>query len=77
MERGVKMKRKTIVKDRNELANILAKLEGGKSQAKVADVRQAMKLLVSLEAAGIAKGRKSIFMMLRREAHTVAKKIKK
>lgn len=68
--------RKSIVKNRSELANVLAIAEAGKSQAKVGDLRQALKALIAIEAAGILKGRKSIFSMLRKEARAKAAKIK-
>ena len=69
--------RKSIVKDRSELANVLTLVESGKSQIKVGDMRQALKALVAIEAAGILKGRKSIFMMLRKESRLKAAKVKK
>lgn len=70
------MNRKKIVVDRNNLASILTKLEGGKSQIKLGDMRQAMKLIVTLEAALIATGHKSVLLMLRKEAMAKAKSAK-
>ncbi len=69
--------RKSIVKDRSDLANVLTLCEAGKSQIKVGDMRQALKALVAIEAAGYLKGKKSIFAMLRKEAKTKAAKVKK
>ncbi len=69
--------RKQIVKDRSQLANVMAKLEGGKSEISVGDMRQALKLLVAVEAAGYKVGRKSIMTMLRKDAIAMAKKVKK
>lgn len=60
--------RKQLVKDRSHLANVLAKIEGGKSEIKIGDMRQALRLLKKVEVAGFAIGAKSIFKMLREEA---------
>jgi len=62
------MNRKKLVADRNNYASILTKLEGGKSQIKLCDMRQAIKLMVSLEAALILTGHRSALLMLRKEA---------
>lgn len=67
-------RRKDIVKTRSELANVLAKLEKGKTEAKVGDIRQVLKWLVSVEAAGYLIRRKSILIMLRKDAIALAKK---
>lgn len=66
--------RKTVVKDRTELAKVMTKFESGKSQSKIGDVREIFKKLIALEAAGYVAGRKSIMTMLRREAVAIAKK---
>lgn len=66
--------RKSVVKNRSELASVLAKIEAGKSQAKIADIRQLLKILIALDAAGIISGRKSIFAALRRESRALAEK---
>lgn len=68
--------RKTVVKSRTELAKVMTKFEGGKSQAKIGDVREMFKKLIALEAAGYLANRKSIFTMLRKEAVAEAKKVK-
>lgn len=68
------MQREEIVKDRAELANLITKLEGGKSSAKVHHIREAFKKLVHLEKQGYIEGKKSIFAMLRREAVALAEK---
>lgn len=68
--------RKETVISRNDLANKLAKLELGKTEAKVGDVRELLKRLVQLEAAGYVASRKSALLKLRKEAVIMAKKIK-
>ena len=65
--------RKRLVKDRKELANMMCKLEAGRSQIKVGDAREALRLLVGLEATGYLASRTSIFVMLRKEAVELAK----
>lgn len=65
--------RKQIVKNRNELASLQAMLEGGKSEAKVGDHRQSLRLLKQLEKWLIVKGYKSAVMMIRREAREEVK----
>ena len=67
--------RRSIVNNRAELANILAKLEGGKHQAIVADIREVLKLMVALETALIVRGYKSANLIIRREALEKARKI--
>lgn len=69
--------RKQIVKSRSHLANMLAKVEEGKSEATVGDIRQILKWMVMLEAGGYLIRRKSIFTMLRKEAIVIANKKKK
>lgn len=68
--------RKTVVKSRTELAKVMTKFEGGKSQVKVGDMNETFKKLIALEAAGYLANRKSIFTMLRKEAIALAKKKK-
>lgn len=70
------MPRKIVVHNRKEYANMLTLLEGGKSEIKVGDMRQAFKLIVNLEAALIMAGRRSAIMLLRREAVAKAKAMK-
>lgn len=67
--------RKSLISDRDKYASILAKLEAGKSSVKIGDMRQVMKLLVTLEATLIKAGYKSGLMVLRREAREVAAKL--
>lgn len=74
---GEDVARKPIVKDRADLANLMTKLEGGKSNMKVGDSREFLKKLVHLEKAGYMTGKLSIFAMLRREAVALAMKTKK
>ena len=59
-----------------QLAAILAKLEGGKSQIKIGDMRQAMKMMIALDSALHVAGYKSALIMLRRKAVQQAKAIK-
>lgn len=73
---GEDVARKPIVKDRAALANLMTKLEGGKSSMKVGDSREFLKKLVHLEKAGYMTGKLSIFAMLRREAVALAMKTK-
>ena len=63
-----------LVETRGALANQLAKLEKGKSQAKVGDIREALRLLIELEVIGISVRARSIMIMLRKEARDIAKK---
>ena len=70
------MARKITVTNRNKLASMICKLEGGKSEIKIGDMRQALKMIVVLEAALIVKGHRSGLMVLRREAVAKAKKLK-
>lgn len=67
-------KRKDLTSSQREYASLLAKLEGGKSQASIGDVRQLRKIMVSLEAALILAGYKSELLKMRAEARAVAKK---
>ena len=69
-------KRKQIAETPMELAAILTKLEGGKSQIKIGDMRQAMKMMITLETALQVAGYKSAMMLLRRKAVQQAKAIK-
>lgn len=69
--------RKQVVKDRADLANVVTKFEKGKSQVKVGDVREVLRILVGIEAAGYVKGHKSVFMMMRKESVALGKKAKK
>lgn len=69
--------RKKIVKNRNELAAMLTSIESGLSHIKVGDAREMLKILVGLEATSILAHKKSIVMMLRKEAVILAAKTKK
>lgn len=61
---------------KNALADMLTKIEGGKSQISVGDMRQARKLLVVLEAAFINSGYKSAVLQIRKDAVVLAAKNK-
>ena len=65
--------RKEIADSPMKLAALLTKMEGGTSEIKVADMRQAMKLMVDLDAALTVAGYKSALVMLRRKAAAKAK----
>lgn len=69
-------KRVRLAKNRADLANILTKLEGGKSSIKVGDMRQVLKLLVHFEANGYNDGACSVLAMLRKEAIEIAERLK-
>lgn len=69
-------KRKRIVQNRAQLSNLLTRIEGGKSQAKVGDIRQVMKLLVEVETVAILSTCASVVMPIRREAREKAAKIR-
>lgn len=66
-------KRKELVQNRGQLANLMTKLEAGKSQTKVGDMRQALKILKNLDRECTKKGYKSILVMLRREVRDEVK----
>lgn len=68
-------KRKRIVKDRAEIANLITKREGGKSQSKVGDTRQQLKILKNLEVQSILNGAASVVLLIRKEARKEAKAI--
>lgn len=70
-------KRKELVDSPMKLAALLTKIEGGKSQIKVGDMRQAVKIIIDLEAALRVAGYKSILVMLRKKAQAKADKVKK
>jgi len=67
-------KKKDLTSSPREYASIIAKLEAGKSQASIGDIRQVRKLMVSLEAALILSGYKSELLKMRAEARAVAAK---
>ena len=69
--------RKHIAKNRAALANLMAKLEAGRSQAIAGDIRQLLKILVNLEVQSILEDKESILEMLRKEAEEKAAKKKK
>jgi len=58
---------------RATVANLLTILEGGKSQAKVGDVRQLLKLLILAEVQCLKTKQPSILLALRKEARIKAK----
>jgi hypothetical protein len=68
------MGKKQIVKDRQQLASIIAQIEGGKSQIKIGDVRQALKILKTVDLQLTKTGYKSVLVMLRKEVIREAKK---
>lgn len=58
---------------RSAVANLIAILEGGKSQAKVGDVRQILKILIQMETNAIKAKTPSPLLALRKEARIKAK----
>lgn len=68
--------RKKIVETPMQYAALLTKMEGGKSQIKVGDMRQALRLMRALETSLILSGYRSALLMIRREAVEQAKKIR-
>lgn len=70
-------KRKCLAENPTKLAAIACKLEGGKSQIKMGDMNQAMKLIVAFETALTVAGYKSAIMMLKKKANADAAEIKK
>ncbi len=71
------MKRKQLVKNSMEYATLMTKMEGGKSQINIADMKQAISLMKKLEVALILRGGyRSALLTIRREACAMAKKIK-
>lgn len=66
--------RKKAVKDRSDLAAQLCKMEGRKSQVKIGDMRQTLKLLVKFDAEATVANKKSAIIALRREAVILAHK---
>ena len=69
--------RKQLVTSRAQYANLLTKLEGGKSNVKVGDMRETLRLVVGLEATLIVAGHKSALLILRKEAVEKAKQLLK
>lgn len=72
--RGETVAKEEMVKDRAALANLMTKLEGGKSSMIVGDSREYLKKLVHLEKKAILEGKKSVLAMLRKEAVELAEK---
>lgn len=68
---------KKIVTSRNELVNLLAKLEFTKDQASVNAYRQAFKKLKELDLAASLNGYQSPLVMLRKEVLASLKKKRK
>jgi hypothetical protein len=66
--------RKETVKGLMDYANKLTLMEGGKSSARVHDVRQLLALMVKLDATATKKGHKSALLVLRRLAVKQARK---
>lgn len=71
------MERKKLIKDKNHLASVIAKMEGKKSQATIGDIREILKILIALDAASFMSHKKSVLIMLRKEALKIAKEKKK
>ena len=59
----------------NALASKLAKLEGKKSQARIGDIRELIKLLVQMDAEGDGDSESPLFALIQASA-TLAKKLK-
>lgn len=64
-----------MAKNRQQYASLLAKLEGGKSEARIGDIRQILKLQKDLELQMVLMGYKSLLLGIRREAVAEAKKL--
>jgi hypothetical protein len=73
------MERKKLVKDLNDLATKLTIMEGKKHSINVADMKEILSCLIALDATSIIASRKSVVMILRREARKLAakKRVKK
>jgi hypothetical protein len=73
------MERKKLVKDLNDLATKLTLMEGKKHSINVADMKEILSCLIALDATSIIASRKSVVMILRREARKLAakKRVKK
>jgi hypothetical protein len=67
---------KQLVKTRNGLASLMAKLENTKAPARLNAFRQALKLVVLADAQARADGYRSVFTMLNKESIALAKKLK-
>lgn len=67
---------KSLVHDAKAYANLMTKLEGGKSSVKVGDMRQTIKLMTNLETALILAQYKSAILIIRRAAQAQAAKIR-
>lgn len=70
------MERKKLVKDLNDLATKLTLMEGKKHSINVADMKEILSCIVALDATSIIACRKSVVMILRREARKIAAKRK-
>lgn len=71
------MARKSVAKNKSELAALLAKLDGSGIGLSRADARKALKLMETLETALVARGYKSACLIIRRKAVKKAKALKK
>lgn len=71
------MKRKQLVHSKREYANLITRLEAGKSQLKNHEMIEAIAIMEKLEVMIIQKGMKSAVLMIRRNAVAKAKKLKK
>lgn len=70
------MAKKPALTTERELASIIAKAEGGKSQASIGDIRQAIKILKKADLAATVAGRRGPLTMLRKMVLAEAKKLK-
>lgn len=61
-------KRKEMVPTVNKLASLIAELEGGKSESRIGDIRQILKLVVDMDAKATRMGMRAPLTMLRKIA---------
>jgi hypothetical protein len=66
--------KRPFVKNERELASLIALAEDGKSQAKIGDIRQAIKILKMADLAATLQGRRSPLTLLRKMVLSEAKK---
>ena len=61
---------------RNEIASLLAKSEAGRSEAKIGDIRQLLKLLVAMDAARMSEGKTSLLWVLIDESNELVDRMR-
>jgi predicted transcriptional regulator len=61
------MAKKNLVKDSQALSSLIARIEGGKSEIKIGDIRQAIKILRNLDRFATLEGLRSPLTMLRKQ----------